>query len=151
VHTDHFILGECITAIEMRRPEDRSDVHFQAKLFEGFPAHRCRKLSPCSKPIGDTLHCPAATSLAAERCSTRYLPSVWRQISAPTMARIGLQPSEFLGIQYCLAPNSPATVLQLTSIDRHPAMDECPFWHLEEEVVSPDVPGCSSCREMGCL
>jgi hypothetical protein len=40
IYTNDFILGERVTAIEMRRPEDEFDVHVQTQLFEGFPPQR---------------------------------------------------------------------------------------------------------------
>jgi len=43
IYTNDFILGERVTALEMRRPEDELDVHVQTQLFEGFPPHRLQK------------------------------------------------------------------------------------------------------------
>jgi hypothetical protein len=58
VSPDHFILGERVTAIEVRRSEDKLDLHFHAQLFEGLPPHGLQKALPLLKSTGDTLPLP---------------------------------------------------------------------------------------------
>src|SRR5262245_52739081 len=58
MHTDHFMLGERVTAIEMRRPEAKLDLHLQIQLFEGFPLHRLPKALALLESTGDTLPLP---------------------------------------------------------------------------------------------
>jgi len=63
MHTNDFILGERVTAIEMRRPEDKLDLHVQTQLLEGFPPHPLHKALALLKSTGDTLPLPGSEVL----------------------------------------------------------------------------------------
>src|SRR5687767_8199227 len=66
VHTDHFILGECGAAVEVCRPKDKFNVHFQTKLFECFPPYRLLKALTLLKATGDTLPLPSSDVLGCK-------------------------------------------------------------------------------------
>jgi hypothetical protein len=104
MHPDHFIVGVHGTAIEVRRPENKFDVHFHTKLFKCLPPHRLYKAFPLLKATGDTLW--LVYDAEAWRCG-RYPPPwedspVWACVTWQATAETGQLP-----IKVSKTPRSP--------------------------------------------
>src|SRR5215475_15082643 len=97
MHADHLILGDSVTAIEVRSPKDTLDVYFQTKLFKCFPSHRLQKALPWLESTGDTFPLPGsevlyfrtskqqvlAIRLAPDQCTNHCQKAAYSHQSSP--------------------------------------------------------------------